>query len=465
MQLVKFSFFCLVFLVGCGVNEAQLKSLTDTKSVLMYQHVEADSFRLLACPYKVDLDIANDCSNVFSTAKGKEYYFSGVPKQPLLFAPSQESVERFLTVPIIVGGAVLSWFLLNKLRGKHVYEKAVKELDVRLNIRKAAARQADAAPKVNTAPPQPDAAVAAQAAKQTEKITQKSYRELAATLETAHKKYHNLFEYPQRITPNKVSKGNDAVDGIIDSTFSESNSDIFRKIEDEKAFMAEQFAAIKESIDDTIFNNLRFKGGILKRQPPKPSKIFNDFQAMYDEGIAAMQNSYKETGEFSLEQSNNIMKDLRKINDGIIDEFLGKFTPLVKQSDEQADIFAKIKQRQSDFRAKTATAEKAVMEGNTVDAANDISEGMRGIAGAVDFLIVGIGGLLAGSYLPDKIPALEARLFTKKEWQKLFVRDDSFKNPLRIPDSYRVVEKVARYLKRKGEKVVINEKVFFGLKN
>ena len=456
---LKFSLFCLVFLVGCGVNEAQLKSLTDTKSVLMYQHVEADRFRLLACPYKVDLEVASDCSNALFTAEGKEYYFSGVPKQPWLFAPSQESVEQLLTVPIITGGAVLTWFLLRKLRNKHGVDTVSKEIQTRLKPKtNAAAREVDI--------PKPDEA--AQAAKQTEQLTAESYSNLASELEKTHDRYSHLFEKAKKISNNKRSS--DAVDGVIDSTFNESNSDILKKIEAEKSFMDEQFAAIEKNIDDGIHDNIDFGWSVLNilklnQSPPKPSEIFRDFKKMYAEGMTTMQASYKEQGEYSLKEASKIMGDLRAINNNIIDEFLGKFTLLIKQSDEQSDIFATIKQRQSNFRAKVHAEEKQMVQDNLETAADELGRGMTSLAGAIDYLIAGIGGLLAGSYLPDKLPVLEARLFTKKEWQKLFARDDSFKNPLRIPDSYRVVQKVARYLKRKGEKVVINEKVFFGLKN
>ena len=454
MKSVTFILFYLVFLAGCGGNDAQLKSLTDTKSVLMYQHVEADRFRLLACPYKVDLDIASDCSNVFFTGKGEEYYFSGVPKQPWLFAPSQESVKRLLTVPIIAGGAVLSWFLLRKLRHKHGVDTVSKEIKTRVKPNTNAAQKAD------ITPPKPDEAVSAQAAKQTEKLTSQSYRELVADLKTTHNKYSNLFAKSSSKMNKTKGSSNDAVDSVINSTFSESNSDIIRKIEAEKAFMDEQFAAIEKSIDDGIFNKL----GFIRKKPKKPSEIFDEFKEMYDEGIAKMRDSYQEQHEYSLEQVTTIMTDLRKINNGIIDEFLGQFTPVIKQADEQADVFANIKQGQKDFRTKVLAEEKQVEQGNLETAAQELGGGVTSLAGAVDYLIAGIGGLLAGSYLPDKIPALEARLFTKKEWRKLFVRNDSFKNPQRIPDSYRVVQKVARYLKRKGEKVAINEKVFFGLK-
>ena len=118
-----------VFLVGCGVDASRPYSLTDTKSVLLYQHVDADKFRLLACPYSVDLNIGRDCRNVFLTADGGEYYFTGVPKQPWAFAPTHARVKKVLTIPIIVGGAALSWWLLRKLRAKQVLQTVQKETD------------------------------------------------------------------------------------------------------------------------------------------------------------------------------------------------------------------------------------------------------------------------------------------------------------------------------------------------
>ncbi len=453
MKFAKFVIFCTLFSVGCGSNDSQLTSLTDMKSVLLYQHVETDRFRLLACPYAVDLDIARDCSNVFFTPNGDEYYFTGIPKQPWLFAPSHETVKRLMTVPIVVGGAVVSWVVLRQLRTKIDVDAVRKKLLDGAPQSKVADNAAKTASGV--------AKTTDEAVEQAAQLNAASYRELAKDLDGLIKDKKKLFK-ERGVYKDGTTNGDEAV----------KFEEIAAKIKAEIDFMEEQFKIVNDAIKQynsydglfpssfpSIFTNL------LKKKPKTPHKIFENFQKVYINTANDMLKSYSKNSNTKLKNniSNEIIEEMRLHGDEIIkgeEDFLHKLTRLI----ERPDVLKSIRANRSKYRGNARVAEVQEVESRAKEIVEN-STGSHKNGGIAGYLIAAVGGLLTGSYLPDKIPQLENHLFTEREWKKLFARDDSFKKPMRVTDSYAVVKKLTRYLQHKGEKVVINEQVFFGLKN
>ena len=441
MKFFGFVLFYSFILVGCGSdNDARTQSLTDMKSVLLYQHVETDRFRLLACPYAVDLDISHDCSNVFFTPEGGEYYFSGIPKQPLLFAPSQEAVKGLLTVPIVVGGAVLSWVVLRKLLAKLNLHTTKKQL-------KGDVPEAKVADDVATS-------TSTQTVKQFEELTQKSYRELEDKLKGINKSYADKFNNKEKVARSTITS--DALEQQETKAFDE----ILAVLKVDKQFMDKQFEIIEEAIKSSkVYQRLGFSNRL--GQPKNPEKIFENFKKLYNKEIESMHKNYNQEGVLKFADADVAIKNLQDMNDDLIEgqeEFLANYMQLI----ERADVLNTIRANKRSFRKETASSAAQDLHNRAKEIVNINTSRASNVR---DFLIAAVGGLLAGSYLPDKIPALDTRMFTEREWKKLFARDDSFKKPLRIDDSYAVVKKLTRYLKRKGEKVVINEQLFFGLKN
>ena len=439
MRLAKFVlFYTLYVAAGCGVDEARPKSLTDMQSVLLYQHVEGDRFRLLVCPYEVDLDIGHNCSNVFFTPEGDEYYFTGMPKQPWLFAPSQAAVKGLVTIPIVVGGAVLSWVVLRKLLMKFDVRATKKQLQGEI------ARVVKASDEGSK-----------QAVRQLDELTPTSYRKLADDLERLNKKYKEKFKN-KNIVDRSRSPRTEA-----ERQATKKFADIWNDIEKDKKFMHKQFALIEKAIAESkIYQQLGFKG--LRGKPQQPAAIFKKFRKTYDKEIAAMQKSLRGEGGLAFDEADTLIKNLQAMNDDLIessDEFLSKLTQLMARD----DLLTTVRANRRSFRGETATAAAEEIERRAKHIAQDASQ--QSARNLRDYVIAAFGGLLAGSYLPDQIPPLENYMFTEREWKKLFAPSDSFKKPLRVKDSYVVVKKLTRYLKGKGEQVVINEQMFSGLKN
>lgn len=465
MKCVKFILLCVSFSVGCGPNEGRLTSLTDMKSVLLYQHVEADRFRLLACPYAVDLDVASDCNNVFFTPEGDDYYFTGIPKQPWLFAPSHTKVKQLMTVPIVIGGAVVSWVVLRKIRTKIDVDAAKKKL---LDGTSPPLEGASQSKKVADDVANDVTKTADEAAEQAVSLSQAEYRELAGKLDNLIKDKEDFFK-----NRRKTGATSDA-DISQNSAEGMSFKDIANKVKDERAFMQEQFKIVDEAIDqhhyDELFSDTSETGTIAKffkksKKPKKPHEIFEEFKGVYNQNSNTIEQSYSDESTLRLKtkRANEIIEEIRGYGDNIIDDeedFLHKFTRLIGRP----DVLDNIRTNRSKYRGETQAAEIQAVQSRAEEIVENSTDAHKS-RGITDYVIAAVGGLLSGSYLPAKIPQLENYLFTKREWKKLFARDDSFKKPLRVTDSYAVVKKLTRYLKHKGEKVVINEQVFFGLKN
>ena len=446
MKFAKFVLFCTLFSVGCGSNDSQLTSLTDMKSVLLYQHVETDRFRLLACPYAVDLDIARDCSNVFFTPDGDEYYFTGIPKQPWLFAPSHEKVKQLMTAPIVVGGAVVSWVVLRRLRTKIDVDAIKKKLldgAQQSKVADSAAKTASGVAKTTD-----------EAVEQVAQLNAASYRELAKDLDGLIKDKKKLFK-ERGVYKDGTTNGNEAV----------KFEEIAAKIKAEIDFMEEQFKIVNDAIKQYKSYNDLFTRTLAINNPKTPHKIFENFKKVYINTANDMLKSYSKNSSMKIKNNiaNEIIEEMRQHGDDIIkgeEDFLHKLTQLI----ERPDVLKSIRANRSKYRGNALVAEVQEVESRAKEIVEN-STGAHKNGGIADYLIAAVGGLLTGSYLPDKIPQLENHLFTEREWKKLFARDDSFKKPMRVTDSYAVVKKLTRYLQHKGEKVVINEQVFFGLKN
>jgi len=463
MKCIKFILLCVYCSVGCGgSSDGRLTSLTDMKSVLLYQHVEADRFRLLACPYAVDLDVASDCRNVFFTPEGDEYYFTGIPKQPWLFAPSHAKVKQLMTVPIVIGGAVVSWVVVRKIRTKIDVDAAKKKL---LEGTPQSKKVADDVTNDVTDVTNDVTKTADEAAEQAVSLSGAEYRELADKLDGLIGD-KNAWFYPGKPTEVADKANSDQVGMWFE--------EIANKVADERAFMQAQFEIVDEAIDqyqayDEIFNYTwnPIKPKTWKKKPSTPSEIFEKFKTRYNEAFDNMEDSYRnesvQRSRLINDRANEIIEDMRLFGDGVIakeEDFLHKFTRLIGRH----DVLASIRANRSKYRSKTQVAEVQAVQSRAEEIVENSSDAHKR-RGITDYVIAAVGGLLSGSYLPAKIPRLENYLFTKREWKKLFARDDSFKKPLRVTDSYAVVKKLTRYLKRKGEKVVINEQVFFGLKH
>lgn len=116
----------VVFLSACGIERSEVNFLTDNRTMLIYQQLP-EGYRLLSCPDAIDLQISDQCVNVFLTADGSgEYLFSDTPQQPRLFAPSQDSVRKLMYIPIVVGSAVLTYLVVRKIRFRQA-RQAVSE--------------------------------------------------------------------------------------------------------------------------------------------------------------------------------------------------------------------------------------------------------------------------------------------------------------------------------------------------
>ena len=463
MKCIKFILLCVYCSVGCGgPSDGRLTSLTDMKSVLLYQHVEADRFRLLACPYAVDLDVASDCRNVFFTPEGDEYYFTGIPKQPWLFAPSHAKVKQLMTVPIVIGGAVVSWKVLRKIRTKFDVDAARKKLLEGTPQSKVANDVTKTAEPVD--PPLKDTSVANdvtktadEAAEQVVTLSKDEYKELAGELNDLIKDKRRWFRKRGGTDDSYTATDEEAV------RFEE----IANKVADERAFMQEQFEIVDEAIDQYKAYDEIFADTWKISRPEKPDTIFERFKQVYNKAYGEMEDTYRAESVQRLrlqnDRANEIIEDMRLFGDSIIaqeEDFLHKFTRLI----ERSDVLASIRANRSKYRSKTQAAEVQAVQSRAEEIVENSTDAHKS-RGITDYVIAAVGGLLSGSYLPAKIPQLENYLFTAREWKKLFARDDSFKKPLRVSDSYAVVKKLTRYLKRKGEKVVINEQVFFGLKH
>ena len=416
------------------------------KSVLLYQHVETDRFRLLACPYAVDLDIARDCSNVFFTPDGDEYYFTGIPKQPWLFAPSHERVKQLMTVPIVVGGAVVSWVVLRKLRTKIDVDAIRKKLLDGAPQSKVADNAAKTASGV--------AKTTDEAVEQAAQLNAASYRKLAKDLDGLIKDKKKLFKEGE-LHQNSTTNVDEAV----------KFEEIAAKIKAEIDFMEDQFKIVSDAIKQYKSYDKLFTRTLVINNPKTPHKIFEKFKKVYIDNAENMLESYSKNSNLKLKNNiyNEIIEKMRQHGDEIIkdeEDFLHKLTRLI----ERPDVLKIIRTNRSNYRGKARVAEVKEVESRAKEIVEN-STGAHKNGGIADYLIAAVGGLLTGSYLPDQIPQLENHLFTEREWKKLFARDDSFKKPMRVTDSYAVVKKLTRYLQHKGEKVVINEQVFFGLKN
>ncbi len=466
----------ILFSVGCGSdNSAQLTSVTDMRSVLLYQHVKADRFRLLACPYAVDLDIANDCRNAFLTPDGDDYYFTGIPKQPWLFAPPHETVNKLMTVPIVVGGAVVTWVVLRKLRVKIATDAVKNKKKPSIDV-----------PQAKTVDETVAATDEVAATSKVTKLDAKSYRQQAEKSNTALRSLVGRIEYlGQRnwSLTGKIRGAGGAVKRAIKKRFkkeqptdSVSYARVAEDIKAELAFMNRQFETLEEAIGaynesrryNEIFKDVSFFERIYTiffGKPKEPSEIFNELREKYSQKFKSLASFFEDGGahrRLAQGKYDKFTGDMEAVREVIIhgkavrdgeESFLRIFTRLI----ENNKVAEKIRASNKEFMEGTEAAKDQVRQIQAEDKAKNEN--------ILDYMIATVGGLLAGSYLPGKIPQLEDYLFTKREWKKIFARDDSFKKPLKVADSYTVVKKLARHLKRRGEKVVINEQVFFGLKN
>lgn len=426
MRIFKIVFLFAVFSVGCGSEVSRLHSVTDMKSVLLYQHVEADKFRLLACPYAVDLQIEKDCRNVFITATGGEHYFTGVPKQPLLFAPSQDTMKKVLLIPIVAGGALLSWKLLRKLRVRQISAVTKQDLDGAL------LKMGDDLQRIT------DEELAQAVAKRSAAEYRRLAKGVAKYRDSSKVGAKRGFTYKTSFSKPKAGQPTITID------------EYRQLLNNEVEFINRQLASAHAASKNFNFNAV--KSGVFK-QAPSPRAIFADFQAAHDEAMQAMLNSIDEKLPVRVrEEALQALAGLHEhSNDLVIGGFLREFTDLI----ESPQVFAKIREEQIAFRTEVL---ESLSEGGKLKP-SDLPDNLK------DYLIAAAGGLLAGAYLPDKIPALDNYLFTAREWKKLFARDDTLKNPLQVGDSYTVVKKLAQHLRRKGEKIAINEQIFFGLRN
>lgn len=451
MKFSKFILFFVLFSTSCGSNhDAQPKSLTDMKSVLLYQYVDTDRFRLLACPYAVDLDIDRNCSNVFLTPEGEDYYFKGIPKQPLLFAPSQSALKAFLTVPIVVGGAVVSWVLLRKLRTKIEFDK--RRLSG--NVLQSEGVDKQAAPKVTDGAKIADTA---DKVAKTHPISSPSlYAEKATEMRELISNKEKLFETQNKLLkPKKIVLANDIEEGV-------AYAKVADKVKAEIDFMNKQFNMVFDASEDYVSLTFRNMENLLKKRHGNldtPLQIFNDFKNIYNNSAEEIFEFYngKNLKKITSAKYSEIIEKMHRRGDEIIEDegdFFHTFTELIGKP----ELLKKIRASRDEYKSR-------FQELNLQEQVDHAKQKAKSNVGIADYLLAAVGGLLTGSYLPDKIPPLDAHLFTEREWKKLFARDDKFKKPLKVDDSYVIVKKLTGYLKRKGEKVVINEQVFFGLKN
>ena len=102
---------------SCAENESSPVALLaeNGEGYLLFQAVDRDRYRLLFCAgsYVVG-DMHSNCRNVYLDAYGKEFYFSGIPQKPFVFAPSAGLLRNAVILPLSVIAGVVAVNYLGK---------------------------------------------------------------------------------------------------------------------------------------------------------------------------------------------------------------------------------------------------------------------------------------------------------------------------------------------------------------
>ena len=374
-----------VLLSSCGVESSKVNSLTDNKTILVYQQ-SADGYRLLSCPYAIDLQIDDRCINVFSTVDGAgEYLFSDTPQKPRLFAPSQDSVRKLTYLPIVVGSALLTYLVVKKIRFRQA-QKAVPEYRQLKAVADASER----------------------------------FKTFDDRFRTSVKDY---LEQGQQWRPRrwqgKGSGGTSLADLIDKQPLTDDGRSAADRLTDIHREIAKLDTAIKESIDDFDANQ----------------------QLVIKKGFSDLHQVYGKNGKVAQTFESLRNEDTKYLNDKQVDDFVKVFNQDIRQTDEVLSYFWEL-------LADTGSAGKA-RDRATASLVKDSNGDKRIFA---DYLIAGVSGLLAGSYLPKLLPSLDSRLLTATEWQALFDADKVYT----VKDNRRVIKKLASHLQSRGQPVIIN---------
>lgn len=382
---MNLSILAVVVLVSaCGVEFSEVNSLTDNKTILVYQQ-SADGYRLLSCPQAIDLQVDDRCINVFSAVDGSgDYLFSDTPQKPHLFAPSQDSVRKIAYLPIVVGSAVLTYLVVKKIR----FRQAQKALTEHRPVKAVA----DASERFKT------------------------FDDRFRTSIKDHLEQGQQWQ-PKR-WQGKGSDGTSLAD-LVDKhplTDGQSATNRLAAIHGE---ITRLDTALKGSIDNFDSNQ----------------------QVVIKKGFSDLHQLYGRNGKVAQTFDSLRNENAKYLNDKQVANFVKVFEQDVRRTDQVLSYFWEL-------LANTGSAGEARDRVTSSLVRNN--NGDKRIFS--DYLIAGISGLLAGSYLPQLLPSLDSHLLTAAEWQGLFGGDKVYT----VKDNRRVIKKLASYLQSRGQPVIIN---------
>ena len=416
MFFLRFSI--LILLLSCGGSDYQPRALTDTKSVLLYQHVQGENFRLLVCPYEVNLDVESDCRSVFYTPEGQEYSFSSTPRRPLFFAPTQDTVRKIAVVPIVVGTSVLSFLALKKLRTKRTPTRILQEME------------------------------------QVVEILGREAKELVQKGTSWRKGAYN--DQIMALSKNYSQGPRGAKKIMLEDAppFAKDTMPLaaYRKhFQAEMEFMSSQFELMADTAagfvppqTSQVTRRYLFR---MRPELPRPQTILDKYRAKFASRVAKADQALDKADKAMILKRDTAIASLRNAQQTHDEIIAGFFRDLAETIDAPA-AFNRIRKNQHEFRRQTSRQ----LRDYFTEVPDNISH----------YIISAIAGLFAVSHAP--IPALDKKMFTAQEWNGLFAKD-GFKSPRPIPDSYSVVKKLARYLKSRDIEVRLDEQAFFGLKS
>ena len=380
MNLSKLAVAALIS--ACGVEFSEVNSLTDNKTILIYQQVE-DGYRLLSCPYAIDLQIDDQCTNVFSTIDGSgEYLFSDMPQKPRLLAPNSDSVRKLMYIPIVAGSAVLTYWVVRKIRFRQA-QRAVTE-------HRPLKKVADVGER---------------------------FRTFDSRFPSSVKNY---LEQGQQWRAGRWQGSGTTFADLIDKQPLTDGRSATARLDDLHKEIAKLDTELKKSID-----------------------MFDDTQqTVIKKGFADLHQLYGNNGKVAQTLDSLRNEEGKYLNDKQVSMFVKVFEQDVRRADQVLSYFWEL-------LGNTRSAGKA-RERYTVSSVKENNGNKRIFS---DYLIAGISGLLAGSYLPRLLPDLDSHLLTASEWQALFGGDKVYT----VKDNRWVIKKLANYLQSRGHPVIVND--------
>ena len=380
MNLSKLAVAALIS--ACGVEFSEVNSLTDNKTILIYRQVEG-GYRLLSCPHAIDLQIDDQCTNVFSTIDGSgEYLFSDIPQKPRLLAPNSDSVRKLMYIPIVAGSAVLTYLVVRKIRFRQA-QQAVTEYRPLKKVADVGER----------------------------------FRTFDSRFSSSVKNY---LEEGQQWRARRWQDSGTSFADLIDKHQLADGRSAATRLDALHKEIAELDSALKKSIDDFDDNQ----------------------QVVIKKGFTDLHQLYGRNGEVAQTLDSLRNESGKYLDDKQVAEFAKIFEQDVERTDQVISYFWELLNN-------TRSAGKA----RDRSTANSVKSNISNKRVFSDYLIAGISGLLAGSYLPRFLPNLDSHLLTASEWHALFSGGKVYT----VKDNRRVIKKLTNYLQSRGHPVIVND--------